>query len=327
MQATGGPRKAIVGTAMFGMYGGHPGLEARLEELGGLIDRMAGQAAEQYGGARLDLAALPEYAVGGGLSGPAAEVAYPLEGPVLGVIGGRARAHSCYVVLPLVLTEDREAGIYSNAAVLLGRRGEVVGLYRKVHVVPGPGPEELEGGLIGGQDFPVFECDFGRVAMQICYDMAFDEGWEVLGRKGAELIVWSSQWPGQISPSARALRHGYFVLTSTWRNNACLVDPTGHVIREIRGEDGVFVEQIDLDYVLLHWQAALKEGKAFDEHYGARAGYRYSTAEDSGIFWSNDPQLPIEEMVRALGLEPKPEQLARSRVIQDRLRGGPPRLD
>jgi len=326
MATQSGPRKVVVGTTMFNMFREYPGLQTRLEELGGLVDRMAAQAAEQYGGARLDLAALPEYSVGGGQNGPAAEVAFPLAGPVLEVIGGRARAHSCYVVLPLVLAEDRGAGVYSNAAVLVDRRGEVAGIYRKVHVVPGPGPEELEGGLIAGADFPVFACDFGKIAMQICYDMAFDAGWEVLGRKGAELVVWPSQWPGQINPAARALRHSYFVLTSTWRNNACLVDPTGHVIHEIR-EEGVFVEQIDLDYVLLHWQAALREGLAFGEHYGARAGYRYDSAEDSGIFWSNDPQTPIREMVCALGLVPKPEQLARSRALLDRLRGEPPRLD
>jgi predicted amidohydrolase len=326
MESRGGPRKVVVGTAMHNMFREYPGLEARLEELGGLVDRMAAQAAEKYDGARLDLAALPEYAVNGGLNGPAAEIAFPLEGAVLDVIGGRARTHSCYIVLPLVLAEDRGAGIYSNAAVLLDRLGELAGLYRKVHVVPGPGPEELEGGMIAGRDFPVFDCDFGKVAMQICYDMAFDEGWEVLGRKGAELIVWPSQWAGQVNPAARALRHRYFVLSSTWNNNACLVDPTGHVIREIR-EDGVFVEQIDLDYVLLHWQAPLKEGKAFDEAYGTRAGYRYDTNENTGIFWSNDSEAPIREMIGALGLEPFPDQIARSRALLDRLRGGPPRLD
>src|SRR5512141_2665032 len=135
--AEGAPRKVIVGTSMSGFYGAYPGLEARLEELGGLIDRMAAQAKEEYS-ARLDLGALTEYAVNGGLSGPASETAFPLEGPVQDVIGGRARRHGCYVVLPLVLAEDRARGIYSNAAVLFDRQGEVAGIYRKVHVVPGP---------------------------------------------------------------------------------------------------------------------------------------------------------------------------------------------
>jgi predicted amidohydrolase len=241
------------------------------------------------------------------------------------VMGGRAREHGCYVVLPLVLADDSDAGLYSNAAALLDRSGQVAGIYRKVHVVPDRDAETLEGGLMPGGDFPVFQCDFGRVAMQICYDMAFDEGWPVLARKGAELVVWPSQWPGRITPAARALRNSCHIMSSTWRNNASLVDPTGHVIRDIR-QDGVFVEQIDLDYVLLNWHPDLLEGKAFDAAYGERAGYRYDPAEDMGIFWSNDPQTPIVEMVRALGLEPRPEELAQSRQRQDRVRGGPPSL-
>ena len=91
----------------------------------------------------------------------------------------------------------------------------------------------------------------------IGHDFAFDAGWEVLQRKGAELVIWSTQSPGQIRPAIRARENGYFVLTGTWRNNASLLDPTGHLVREIRGDDGVFVEQIDLDYVLLSWQRKL----------------------------------------------------------------------
>ncbi len=122
------------------------------------------------------------------------------------------------------------------------------------------------------------------------------------------------------------LRGGCFLLSSTWRNNASLLDPTGHVIREIR-EDGVLVEQIDLDYEILAWQPALKNGAAFDERFGARAGYRYSEAEDCGIFWSNDPRVPILDMVRSLGLETKAEEVERCRKALLALRGGPPSLD
>ena len=98
------------------------------------------------------------------------------------------------------------------------------------------------------------------------------------------------------------------------------------MIRDIH-DDGVFVEQIDLEYVILHWHASLLSGRAFDEAYGERAGYRYDQAEDTGIFWSNDLAKPIMEMIRELELTPKGEQLERSRIAQDKARGGPPSLD
>jgi predicted amidohydrolase len=311
---------------MHNMFHPYPGLQIRLAELAGLVDRMAEETATRYSGARLDIAVLPEMAVNGGRKGAAAEVAYPLEGPVLDVMGAKAREHHCHIVVPLYLVDNRENGLYSNATALLNRDGKVAGIYRKVFAVVDRGAETAEAGVTPGSDFPVFDCDFGRVGIQICYDMAFDEGWETLSRKGAELIVWPSQWPGQIHPASRALRGRYFVLSSTWRNNASLLDPTGHVLREIR-DDGVFVEQIDLDYAILAWQPALRNGTAFEEAFGARVGYRYSEAEDCGIFWSNDPSTPIAEMIRALDLETKAEETERSRRVLVGLRGGPPARD
>src|SRR5689334_19378020 len=105
---TSGPRKVIVGTAMHNMFRPYPGLEVRLAELAELVDRMAEEAAHRYDGARLDIAALPEMAVNGGQKGPAAEVSYPLDGPVLDVFGTKARQHQCYIVVPLYLVDDRE---------------------------------------------------------------------------------------------------------------------------------------------------------------------------------------------------------------------------
>ncbi len=310
---------------MYGMWHAYPGLDQRLEELAALVDRMAAEAERSFPGVPLDIAALPETAVSGGREGPAPEVAVPMEGAVLEVMGTAARRNRCHVVVPLYLVDDARRGSYSNAAVLLDRRGEVAGIYRKVFPVVGRGAATAEGGVTPGSSFPVFECDFGRVGIQICFDMAFDEGWAALGRKGAELVVWPSQWPGRVHPSRRALEHRYHVLSSTWRNNASLTDPTGHTIREIRTE-GVFVAGIDLDYEILSWQQSLGNGRAFDEAFGPRAGYRYCEEEDCGIFWSNDPALPVSEMVRQLHLETKDEELARSRAALLALRGGEPSL-
>jgi len=242
------------------------------------------------------------------------------------VMGDAARRHRCHVVVPLYLADDPLPGRCSNAAVLLDRSGRVAGIYRKVFAVVDRGSAAAEAGVTPGSSFPVFACDFGRVGIQICFDMAFDDGWRELARKGAELVVWPSQWPGLVHPARRALEHGCYVLSSTWRNNASLTDPTGHAIR-VRRKEGVFVERIDLEYAILSWQPALRNGAAFDEAFGQRAGYRYSEEEDCGIFWSNDPDLPIAEMVRRLGLETKQEELVRSRAAQDALRGGPPVSD
>ena len=94
-----------------------------------------------------------------------------------------------------------------NACILLDRQGKVAGIYRKVYVVADDA-NVLEGGALPGKDFPVFPCDFGKLGIQICFDMSYDAGWETLARKGAEY-----QWSGP--PSLRRSSARSAVPTST----------------------------------------------------------------------------------------------------------------
>jgi predicted amidohydrolase len=320
------PRKIVVGTMVHAMWEEYPGLEARLQTLTDFVDRMAAASRARYG-AGLDLAALPECAVTGETRGDPAHTCFPLDGPVLDVMGAAARKHHTYLVVPLNLVEDAAQGIYSNAAVLLDRAGRHVGTYRKVHLVADRDGATLEGGLTPGRNFPVFDCDFGKVGLQICFDMMFDDGWKALARKGAEIVVWPTQSPQTIQPRCRARHHHYYIVSSTWRNNASIFDPTGDIIAQTTQPSSVLVAQIDLAYALIDWQPQLNEGKLFTDRYGDAVGYRYSDAEDGGIFWSNDPNLPIMQMVRELGVELRSDSLERNRRAQDAIRGGPPSLD
>jgi predicted amidohydrolase len=318
------PRKVVVGTAMYAMWGEYPGVEKRLDALGEIIDEMARRAVETVPGSGLDLIVLPEDAICGGRNGAAAERSVALDGPVLERMAAKAREHGTYIVAPLFMIEDRERGFYSNAAALLDRAGEVAGVYRKVHPVAARTRRVLEDGVTPGEAFPVFPCDFGRLGVQICFDMEYDDGWETLAREGAEIVAWPSQSPQTIRPAARALRHRYYVVSSTWRNNASIFEPTGMIAAQILPPERVLVRQIDLTYTILGWQPELRNGLAMREKYGDRVGYHYSEAEDAGLFWSNDPHTPIDRMVREMGLETKAESLARNCTLQDAIRGGPP---
>ena len=73
-------------------------------------------------------------------------------------------------------------------------------MYRKVHPVINLGADPLRGRHHPGPEFPVFDCDFGRLGIQICFDMVYDDGWAALARKGADLVVWPTQSPAWRSP-------------------------------------------------------------------------------------------------------------------------------
>jgi predicted amidohydrolase len=310
---------------MYAMWGEYPGVEQRLAALTEIIDEMARKAAENHAGSGLDLVVLPEDAICGGQDGSAPARSAPLEGPVLETMAATARRYGTYIVVPLFLLEDRAKGLCTNAAVLLDRSGNPAGVYRKVHPVAAKSSDVLEDGVAPGREFPVFECDFGRLGIQICFDMEFDDGWEALARGGAEIVVWPSQSPQTVQPASRAMRHRYYVVSSTWRNNASIFEPTGMIAAQIRPPERVLVHEIDLGAIILGWQPGLRNGEAMREKYGSRVGCHYSEAEDRGLFWSNDPETPIARMVREMGLESLDETLERNRKLQDAIRGGPTR--
>ena len=91
------PRKVIVGTVQQGFWGTYPGLEKRLEQLGGIIDAMA-FAANKMHGRGLDLAVLPETAVtDNSVDDPAAR-SIPFQGTVFNYFAQKARQHGCYIL-------------------------------------------------------------------------------------------------------------------------------------------------------------------------------------------------------------------------------------
>lgn len=313
------PRKVIVGTVLQPFWGKYPGLDVRLAQLTGIIDRMQAQSQQKYGRG-LDLAVLPEVAVTGQGEdvGTVADWSYPLAGALHDAFAQEARKCHCYIVAPTYLLEDRATRRCSNAALLFDRTGQVAGIYRKVQLVVNSRTGSLEHGATPGSKEPVFQCDFGKLGIQICYDMDFDYGWAQLARQGAEIVAWPSQSPQTAQPAFRAKQYHYYIVSSTWHNNASIFEPTGKIVSQVtwamnddkvkKGNlnppgNNILVQELDLSYAIVPYSRALKRGEALKQAYGQRVGYRYYQDEECGMFWSNDPHTTIHQMLQHLGLD------------------------
>ena len=175
---------------------------------------------------------------------------------------------------------------------MFGRRGELIGAYRKVHLVPSEDGRRFESGCSAGQDVPVFDCDFGKLGVQICYDMEFDYGWNELARKGAELIAWPTQSPQTSQPAFRAMQNRCYIISSTWRNNASVFEPTGKIPAQVHATESYAGPRTRSQ--LRHSAVAspsFRTGEALRKKYGDKVGFRYYEDEDCGIFWSNDAHI------------------------------------
>jgi len=318
------PRKVLVGTEISGydVILTFP-LEMRFQRMDELVDAMAAQAALNYPGKRLDLAVLTEYFLT--RTGDTAEQrAVSLE-EVRPRMAACAKKHGCYLIVPLVMREEGTPARYSNVAVLMDREGRVAGMYRKVHVAGDLKGVLLEDGLTPGSDYPVFDCDFGRVGIQICYDIFYAEGWDALAKQGAEIVALASETPETVRPSAYAQQHRYYIVSATPRDHAAVFNPLG-MIEDQATQAGVMVHQIDLSFQIEKWEAGLDGGRGVARRFGDKVGYYYYGDQDHGIFWSNDPTTTIGQMMGSLGFPNVDDETQYMRALQDRLRGGPPKL-
>ncbi|MDH7571669.1 MAG: carbon-nitrogen hydrolase family protein, partial [Armatimonadota bacterium] len=80
---------------------------------------------------------------------------------------------------------EQNEELIHNTAVLIGKDGTLAGTYRKVHLAS---PFEVWWGVTPGHEFPVFQLDNARVAMNICMDSSAVESARVPARLGAEIL-------------------------------------------------------------------------------------------------------------------------------------------
>jgi predicted amidohydrolase len=317
------PRKVLIGTVVSGQEIFAQSLEKRLQKMDEWTEKIAAQAKIDYPGKPLDLVVLPEFL----LARPGDSLAQQtvrLE-EVQPRIAACASRHGCYLIVPLLLQEANPTMRFSNVALLVDRDGRVAGIYRKVHPVAPQGSDSVENGTTPGGEFPVFDCDFGRVGIQICFDMLYADGWQALARQGAEIVALPSASPETIHPAFYALQHKYYVVSATPRDHAAFFSPLGLIENQITHE-GVLVHQIDLSFAMLHWEAVLEEGEALTRKFGSRVGFHWYHAEDKGIFWSNDPKMTIGQMIGSMGLTESDANVERIRLLEDKARGGPPAM-
>jgi predicted amidohydrolase len=242
LQATSqpGPRKVKVGTVYLRPRNSTP--ENNLKLWCEQID-----AAGKLG---LDIVCLGEAMTMVGTGCSVKDCAEPMPGPATRQLADAARRNRIWVVAGLT---EQVGDVVYNTAVLLDRKGRIAGKYRKVHLPR----EEWKNGIRPGGEYPVFETDFGKVAIQICYDWFFPEPAQIFALNGAEIIfapTWGNTLPdeagrvnGESTFRVRARDNGVYMVPSVYSGNSLVIDPMGRILASSGGKEGVFWAEIDLN--------------------------------------------------------------------------------
>jgi predicted amidohydrolase len=173
-------------------------------------------------------------------------------GPTTKFLGEVARKHHVYIVAGIL---EKNGDTVFNTAVLIDRNGDLAGKYRKVSLPQ----EEIDGGITPGHSFPVFDTDFGKIGIMICWDVTFPEPARALAQNGAE-IIFLPIWGGDVTlTKARAIENQVYVVSSTYDMITAVFDPEGKVMNEAKDNNPVIVVDVDLNkQTLWPWIGDLK---------------------------------------------------------------------
>ena len=93
------------------------------------------------------------------------------------------------VVLPISFYEKKNNARY-NSLAMINADGEILGVYRKSHIPDGPGYEEKYYFNPGDTGFRVWETQYGKIGVGVCWDQWFPEAARCMALMGAELLLY-----------------------------------------------------------------------------------------------------------------------------------------
>ena len=116
------------------------------------------------------------------------DLAESVPGSTTEAFGTLAKAHGVTILVSLF--ERRTAGIYHNSLVVLDERGEIAGLYRKMHIPDDPAYYEKFYFTQGDKGFQAIKTTHAMVGPLICWDQWYPEAARMTALLGAEILFY-----------------------------------------------------------------------------------------------------------------------------------------
>ncbi|MGC8742479.1 MAG: carbon-nitrogen hydrolase [Verrucomicrobiia bacterium] len=94
------------------------------------------------------------------------------------------------VVSIVSLFEKRASGLYHNSAAVIDADGQLIGIYRKMHIPDDPLYYEKFYFTPGDVGYKAFQTKYGKIGVLICWDQWFPEAARLTALQGAEIIFY-----------------------------------------------------------------------------------------------------------------------------------------
>lgn len=188
-------------------------------------------------------------------------------GPSWQAMSDYARKYHIYLIAGSMPEADDVGKVY-NTSYIFDRDGKQIGKHRKAHlfdinVKNGQHFKESDT-LTSGDHATVFDTEFGKMGVMICYDIRFPEFVRTMALDGARMIFVPAAFNMTTGPAhweltfrARALDNQIYMLGCapardtqagyiSW-GHSIVTDSWGKVMKQLDEKEGILIEEIDLD--------------------------------------------------------------------------------
>lgn len=180
--------------------------------------------------------------------------------------------------LKQIILKSKELELYSSpnvylekegkkydASLMIDRNGELMGISKMVHIFQGEKFYEQDYYSPSDNGFQVYDTDFGKVGIVICFDRHLPESIRTCALKGAEIIIIPTantkgenlemfEWEIRV----QAMQNNVFIAMCNrvgkefdmdFAGESLLVDPNGDLLVKMNDLEGLTVVEIDLSMV------------------------------------------------------------------------------
>ncbi|MCP4641369.1 MAG: carbon-nitrogen hydrolase family protein [bacterium] len=218
-----------------------------------------------------------------------------------------ARDNGCYVAYSAV--REMDDGTWRNSTQIIDRGGHVAGIYNKNHVVV---EETTEYGVLCGKDAPIIECDFGRVACAICFDLNFDEVRLKYAKERPDLVVFCSMYHGGLMQAYWAYSCRAHFVTAVAGAPSAILSPVGETIATTTNYFPYVTARVNLDCKVVHLDYNWDKLRAAKVKYG-----RGVTIADPGhlgcvLLTCEMDDTTVDDVIREFDIEIWDDYMARA---------------
>lgn len=189
-------------------------------------------------------------------------------GPVWQQLSGYAKQYGIYLIGGSMPEKDAEGNVY-NTSYIFDREGKQIGKHRKVHLfdidVKGGQTFKESDMLTAGDSDTVFDTEFGKIGVMLCFDIRFPELSRMMVNDGARIVFVPAAFNMTTGPAhwelsfrTRALDNQIYMVGCapardvsagyiSW-GHSIVTDPWGRVIDMLDEKKGILLAELDMDY-------------------------------------------------------------------------------